>query len=258
MLRGLYTSALGMTTQINKMDVVSNNIANADTTGFKKDITITQSFSDEMMKKLDDPKYKLIKHSDDLGNVNLGVFVDMVHTDFTSGSLKQTSGSLDLALDGEGFFSISVTDNNGEAIEKYTRDGSFTIDSQNRLVTKEGNLVLGESGPIVIPNGEINITDDGDIYSNGEFVDKLKLTDFENKETLRKFGDNLYDIIDETNVREFSGKITQGFLEASNVNTVQEMVNMITISRIYEANQKMIQTHDSTLGRAVNDLGKKA
>lgn len=257
MIRGLYTSSVGMMTQMQKMDVVSNNIANSDTTGFKKDTTITQSFSEELAKRLDDPKYKLIKHDKSIGGMSLGIFVDEIATDFSTGSMKTTENPLDLAVNGTGFFTVSVADKQGNVTEKYTRDGGFTLNAQNKLVTRDGYTVMGENGEIIIPNGLIDIDSNGNIYSGGDFVDKLKMVDFENKDSLRKYGDNLYDSIDESVISEFSGTIIQGSLECSNVNTVQEMVKMITLSRNYEANQKMIQTHDSILNKAVNDIAKK-
>lgn len=257
MVRGLYTSAIGMMTQMQKMDVVSNNIANSDTAGFKKDTAVVRSFSEELAKRLDDPKYKLIKFNQGIGNMSLGVFVDEVSTDFSAGALQNSEGALDCAISGDGFFAISVTDKDGNTTEKYTRDGSFTLDSNNMLRTSEGNYVVGEGGNITIPNGNITIDDNGNIFSNNDFVDKLKIVDFSNKETLRKVGDNLYETIDESQTQNFTGSIIQGRLEASNVNSVEEMVKMISLARNYEANQKMVQTHDSTLSRAVNDIAKK-
>jgi len=246
-----------MMTQMQKMDIVSNNIANSDTTGFKKDTAVVHSFSEELSKRLDDPKYRLIKFNSGIGNMSLGVFVDEVYTDFSSSSVEETENDLDCAISGDGFFAISVTDRNGNTTEKYTRDGSFTLDADNNLRTSEGNYVVGEGGNINIPNGSITIDNNGNIYSNNEFVDRLKLVDFSNKESLRKYGDNLYDTIDESEQQDFTGTIIQGRVENSNVNPVEEMVKMISLARNYEANQKMVQTHDSTLSRAVNDIARK-
>ncbi len=256
MVRGLYTSAVGMMTQMQKMDVVSNNIANSDTVGFKKDTVVVRSFSEELSKRLD-PKYRLIKFNQGIGNMSLGVFVDEVYTDFSTGSFEETNGSLDCAISGEGFFAINVTNRNGDTVERYTRDGSFTLDSENNLRTSDGNYVVGEGGNINIPNGVISIDAKGNIFSNNEFVDRIKIVDFSNKESLRKVGDNLYETIDESQEQDFTGSVIQNRLEGSNVNSVQEMVKMISLARNYEANQKMIQTHDSTLNRAVNDIGRK-
>ncbi|WP_317366670.1 flagellar basal-body rod protein FlgF [uncultured Tyzzerella sp.] len=256
MNRGLYTSAIGMMTQMNNLDVITNNIANVDNTGFKKDMNVVQSFSEELMKRFNDPEESLVKVDNNIGSVSLGNFVAEVNTDFSTGSMKKTGGTYDLAINGDGFFAIETMDN-GNIVEKYTRDGSFTVNSNNELMTKEGNYVLGENGRIVIPNGKITISENGNIYSNNEFVDKLKIVDFENKETLRKYGDNLYNKIDESVEKPFTGTILQSQIEMSNVNAVQEMVKMIAVSRAYELNQKMVQSHDAILGRAVNDIAKK-
>jgi len=258
LVRGLYTAALGMMTQMKRMDIVSNNIANCDTTGFKTDTAITQTFSDELTKKLDDPKYELIKHSNPIGDMNLGIFVNEIVTDFSTGSFKTTNEKFNLAISGEGFFAVSVIDGDGNTTEKYTRDGSFTLTPDGTLVTNTGYIVLGEGGAINIENGDFKVDPNGRVYSNGNYVDRLRIVDFENKDSLRKYGDNLYDSIEESQERDFTGKILSGILESSNVNIVKEMVKMITISRNYEANQKMVQTSDSTLSRAVNDIGKKA
>ncbi len=257
MNRGLYTSAIGMMTQMNNMDIVTNNIANVDNTAFKKDISVVQSFSEEFMKIFDDETRGLIKRDNTIGKVSLGNFITEISTDFSTGSMKKTEGTYDLGIDGEGFFTIEVLNENGSISEKYTRDGSFTVNNNNELVTKEGHYVLGENGKIVIPNGKVTISEKGSIYSNGEFVDKLKLVDFENKETLRKYGDNLYDKIDETKEKPFESNILQNHIETSNVNVVDEMVKMINVARIYELNQKMIQSHDTILGKAVNEIAKK-
>lgn len=257
MIRGLYTSAVGMMTQMNKMDVVTNNIANANTTGFKKDVAVTQAFSEELVKRLDDPKYELIKHDNQVGKMSMGVFVSSVHTDFSGGAAEKTDGTLDFAIDGDGFFSVLVNGENGESTEKYTRDGSFTLGKNGTLLTTGGNVVVGENGIITLPNGEISVTANGEIYVNNEYIDRLKLVDIENKESLRKYGDNLYDTIDESNVIPFTGRVMQGYLEMSNINSVEEMVKMISLSRAYEANQRVLKASDETLQLAVSELGKK-
>lgn len=257
MVRGLYTSAVGMMTQMQKMDVVTNNIANVNTTGFKTDVAVTQSFAEEMFKKLDDPLYDKVWHNQDIGEASLGVYVSSVHTDFSQGAFTHTEGTLDFALSNDGFFAVESTNKNGESNTMLTRDGSFVRRSDGVLVTSEGNTVLGESGEITIPDGEIIVAPSGSIFVDGEFIDKLQMYTIENPESLRKVGDNLYNTIDETVLQPYTGEVAQGYLEKSNVNSVDEMVKMIALSRVYEANSKMIQVHDSTLNRAVNDIGKK-
>lgn len=257
MNRALYTSAVGMITQMNNMQVITNNIANVDTTGYKSDTAVVQSFSDELFKILDDPTQGLITQNNKIGSMSLGNFVTEVSTNFTNGAFKETGGTYDLALEGQGFFCIDVTDAYGNTSEQYTRDGSFTLSSNGELMTKEGNYVLGENGTITIPNGDVTISEHGYIYSNGEFVDVIKVVDFENNESLRKTEDNLYKITDESIEKPSNSTILQRHIEASNVNIVSEMVKMISTSRIYELGTTLIQTQDTILGKAVNDVGKK-
>lgn len=257
MIRGLYTSALGMTSQMKKMDVISNNIANVNTAGFKKDTVVTRSFTEELMRRLDDPGDR--DHSVKVGNVSQGVFVDDVYTSFESGSLQNSGGALDLAISGAGFFAVSVMNRDGTATEKYTRDGAFTLTVSGTLVSKDGNPVIGENGPLTIPapQGIITIDERGQVFSNDEYVDTVKMVDFEDTHTLRKIGDNYYSTTENSVEKPVTGTVVQGYLENSNVNSVREMVDMINISRVYEANQRMIVTIDTTLQRSANDLGRK-
>lgn len=251
MIRGLYTSALGMTTQFKKMDVVSNNLANADTTGFKKDMVVSHSFPEELTKRINDRKNEFPNNAN-IGRMSPGVYIDEVHTNYIQGALNQTDDPLNMAIQGKGFFAIQTED----GTEKYTRDGSFVLDPDGRLMTKEGNFVLGQNGIISLEQGDIRIDNTGNIYANDELIDQLRLLEFDNPETLRKVGDNLLERTDESAEVNFEGRIIQGFLEVSNVNVVREMVDMITATRTYEANQKAVHTHDETLGKAVNEIGR--
>ena len=252
MIRGLYTSALGMITRMQRMDVVSNNIANADTTSFKRDQVASQSFSEELMQRLNDPGLRIFRPVVPVGYMSQGVFVDDVYTDFSSGALRQTFGSLDLSVNGQGFFCVDVR---GE--ELYTRDGAFTLRNDGALVTKDGGLVQGQGGAIILPNGEINISARGDIYVNSEYIDTIKMTNFADTHRLRKERDNYYRPIPDTPTAAFEGQLIQGYLENSNVNSVKEMVEMISLSRAYETNARMVTIHNTIMGRAVNDIGRK-
>jgi len=251
LIKGLYTSAIGMTTQFKKMDVISNNLANVDTTGFKKDVVVSHSFPEKLAKRINDRKNGF-SNNNNIGRMSLGVYVGEVHTNYMQGSLNQTHNPFNIAIQGKGFFAIQTADGS----EKYTRDGSFILAPDGRLMTKEGNLVLGENGVISLEQGDMRIDNDGNIFLDDEWVDKLRVVDFENPETLKKVGDNLLERTGNTQGKTFEGSLIQGFLETSNVNIVKEMVDMITASRTYEANQKAILAHDETLGRAVNEVGK--
>ncbi len=247
MVRGLYTSALGMITNMNRMDIVANNIANADTTGYKTDKVASKSFSEELMKRVNDPGARLFKDSP-VGKMSLGVFVDDIYTDFSNGSLRQTNGPLDVAMSGQGFFCVMV-----DGQERYTRDGSFKLTPDGTLVTDDGGRVQGLNGDIILPYGNVNIDETGRITVNGAYVDTLKTTDFTDTHTLRKAGTNYYTSTGGEQ-QAYGGQIMQGFLENSNVNSVREMVDLIAISRAYETNSRMVTVVDSTLQRAVNDI----
>ncbi|MDR1532075.1 MAG: flagellar hook-basal body protein [Clostridiales bacterium] len=253
MIRGLYTSALGMITEMSRMDAISNNIANVNTTGYKRDMPIARAFSEELMIRLHDEQ----PLSRQVGGVTLGVFVDDIYTDFTNGALHQTLGNLDLALSGGGFFSVTVVDAEGNETTMYTRDGTFTLSQDGTLITKDGGVVQGTGGVITLPAGEINIQEQGQVYVNNEYVDTLLLVDFEDYHTLRKTKDNYFYTTDQSTETVFLGTVQQGYIESSNVNAVTEMVAMITVNRAYEINQRMITIHDTTLGRAVTDIARK-
>lgn len=258
MIRGLYTSALGMTSQMKRLDVVSNNIANSDTSAFKRDTPVVRSFSEELLQRLDDTSSTFYAHSVPIGRVSLGVFVDDVSTDFSAGGMQQTDAPLDLAMSGDGFFAVNVTDGNGVTTEKYTRDGAFTISADRTLITKEGNTVVGTNGAVRLDaNADVVVDPSGNIFANGRFIDRLKVIDFQNYDSLRKFGNNLFDATPQSVQIPFRGGVIQGAVETSNVNIVKEMVELINVSRIYEANQKMITMFDTTLEQAASRIAMK-
>ena len=256
MVRGLYTAGVGMTAAMNKVDVIANNIANAATTGYKKDNVITQSFSEELMKRLHDPALNHVVHDVGIGGVRLGVFVDTIHTDFMNGSLNITGNEFDLAVVGDGFFVVTAEDRTGTQGEHYTRNGSFAL-LNGMLITKDGYAVMGSNGVINIPDGDFSVSETGAIYIDGEFIDNIRMVSFNDNQSLRKYKDNLYTTTPESQIVEFAGSIQQGALEMSNVNTVREMVDLITTHRNYEASQRVITTIDQQLGRAVSDIARR-
>lgn len=256
MVRGLYTAYTGMINQQKRLDTVTNNLANASTTGFKREGLTSKSFDQMLTVKLNDLSVPYLNEG--IGKMSLGVKIGENYTDYSQGSLKETGNTYDLALAGNGFFTISYTDKKGNTSEKYTRDGEFTMDSEGYLRTLEGDYVQGEGGAIMIPveTSEVSIRDNGDIYADGEYVDSLRIVDFEDYNNIEKFGENLYSVVDGATETESTAAVKQGYLEMSNINVVKEMVEMITISRAYESNQKLIQTEDDMLDKSVNQIGK--
>ena len=252
MVRGLYTAYTGLVNQQKRLDIVSNNLANSATTGDKKEGCTTQSFDEVMATKVKDSSEAYVNRN--IGNLTLGAKIGETYTNYDQGSFKNTGNTLDLALSGEGFFAISFTSKDGVTSTKYTRDGSFTMTKEGNLVTKDGDFVLNDGGSeIIIPTNasEITVNELGDIYADGEYVDTLSLVDFEDKNYLTKYGENMYDTVEGYQISDDKPTVVQGYLEMSNVNVVSEMVDMITISRTFEANQKLVNAIDDSLAKTV-------
>ncbi len=264
MVKGLYTAYTGMINQQNRMDVLTNNLANSATNGYKKEGATGQAFDDMLAIKIKDSSaYNL---SRGIGDVSLGVKIGECYTDYGQGSFRVTDNIYDLAIDGDGFFAISYTNKAGETSVKYSRDGAFSVTREGYLVTKDGDYVLnqaaaqagnpGQAGYIrVDPNLPLVVDDNGNLYQNNALVGQVGLVDFANYDFLTKYGENMYDLVEGGQVQASNARIEQGTLEMSNVNVVSEMVEMINVTRAYESNQKIIQTIDSTLEKAVT-MGK--
>ncbi|ASQ29503.1 flagellar basal-body rod protein FlgF [Borrelia miyamotoi] len=281
MVRGIYTAASGMVAQRHRLDVIANNLANIDLTGYKKDLSVQKAFPEMLIKRVnDDGLYKFpkgyLETAPVVGKIGTGVEENEIYTSFEQGPLKITGNPLDLALTNEGFFVVQTPEGS-----RYTRNGSFTLGKEGILVTKDGYPVIGEKGYIHLKHNNFKITDQGQIFHNTifeenpkrlvsehenswenyELLDNLKIVNFEKPRFLKKQGSSLW------NSTEISGKakdiainsrpkIETGALEGSNVNAINEMVSMITVNRAYEANQKIIQTEDSLLGKLINEIGK--
>lgn len=256
MVRGLYTAYTGMVNQQKRLDTITNNLANATTTAYKREGATARAFDEYMGVRVNDKTVgNLVTR---VGKMSLGVKIGENYTDYSQGSFRNTENTYDLAIEGNGFFTISFTNKRGEQSIKYTRDGNFTVDADGALRTTDGDYVQGENGDIYIPTDaeRISIISTGEIYADDEYIDTIKITDFEDYNYLKKYGENMYDAVDGITEKEPSAIIHQGYLEASNINAVTEMVEMITITRAYESNQKALQSADSMLEKAVNEVGR--
>lgn len=255
MLKGLYTAYTGMLNQERRMEATTNNLANANTVGYKKEGASSQAFDRELALKINDVSEGYRDRR--IGTLSMGVKIGETYRDYSQGSFRETEEPFDLAIDGKGFFNISYTNKSGKEFTMYTRDGSFTLTKEGYLVTKDGDFVLGQGGPIVLPtDAEVKIDELGNIYANGELTDRIKLTDFEDYNHLEKFGENLYLPKDTAVVvEEGVGFINQGYQEMSNVKVVNEMVDMIAIQRSYDAAQRVEKAMDGLLEQTVT-LGR--
>ena len=217
-----------------KNDMISNNLANINTTGFKRD----------------DVVFDILETG-----FNEALPLDQF-TDFNQGDLKSTGNLLDFAISGEGFFTIESTEG-----QLFTRNGHFSISDEGMIEDSFGNRLLGNSGPIEVLGqngvpGKIRITEKGEVMVDGDIINKLLITNFEDKHELEKIGNNLFKPNEGVTGEpiETTG-IVQGFLESSNINPVSEMVNLIDMHRQFEATQKVMRTFDEISNDAINDVG---
>lgn len=253
MIRSLYTAVSGLITQGAKQDVITNNIANVSTTGFKSDDLMVKDFKDVLIENRD----KIVDGknvTNTIGSLSLGSKIDGTSTNFQQGEITDSDNLTDFALQGNGFFTISK-DNK----DYYTRDGHFQVDASGYLIDDSGNYVKGKnlqsgtSGKIYIGKGKISTSGDGTISVDNVPKYKFSLADFNDYNTLKKVGDNLYE---GTNSKTASNvSVKQKALEQSNVNVVNEMVNMMSVMRTFETNQKVLQSIDDTLDKVVNQVG---
>lgn len=262
-MEGLYIAASGGTKQLKKLDILSNNIANITTQAFKRDMLTLEAKS---------PPFSFPRWIDTAGSFNPPIFgADPViayvqatgsKTDFAQGPLISTENPLDVAIDGDGFFAIET-----EAGVRYTRNGTFHLDGLGQLVDREGNRVISRNeDPILIPiNTErITIDQDGTVHGGSGLeifqLGQLKIVRFDNNQGLVKEGEGMYinkgAVIQETELGDV--KVLQGFIEQSNVNAVQVMIQMIETVRMLEAYQKIIQSIDEADDQSVNSLARIA
>ena len=298
MWRGLFTAATGMITEMKRTDVISNNLANAATTGYKKDIAVHREFEEMLIRRVYDHEDggtvgltvdgfntlgSLGTSSSDvtqfkgfnadpfyrpaIGRLGLGDFIDEISVDYVQGAMETTGNTFDLAIAGQGFFTIQTP--NGV---RYTRNGAFFKNQDGVLQDIRGyNLLDTNNNPITIPqdipSSRIVITGDGRIFVTAETgnrqqqIAQIQLVQFDNRLATEKQGDNLFYAVTDNqgNVAQpqpATGEIIQGCLEKSNVAIVKEMVELIHNQRMYEANAKAVTTQDTMLETSVNEVGR--
>jgi len=357
MFRGLYTAVSSMQTNQKMLDIASNNMANVNTTGFKKDVMVSETFPETLIKKIngqlptqpikpngsleinrdgegfhlatdrgfftanspmgtsysremkfsvDEDGYLRTYNRDRQGNIdtsegnfvldsngtriqvqnndidvnnegqlvvngaiaanlihrpaintigtiNGGRRLEKTHINFTQGTLEESGNSLNFAINGSGFFKVATP-----LGDMYTRNGNFTLNQGGDLVTSEGYPLLGQNGPITLNGSDFDLGSNGQIIVDGRLVDVISMTDILNINDLDKHGQSYYVARQGLEIEEtpFQGELLQGFLEGSNINPVNEMVNMINIMRSYESSNKIVKAYDDILQRAANDIGK--
>jgi flagellar basal-body rod protein FlgG len=277
-----------MVAQQQRLDAISNNLANVNTTGYKRDVSVFKAFPELLIRRMgDDGVLRIPYRSDPFGSVDsapvvgklgTGVEQNEVYTVFEQGELRETGNPLDIALEGNGFFTVDTP--NGERL---TRNGSFHMQPDGTITTKQGYPVLGENGPIQIQANNFYIDDRGQIFRNADLAEDpdqlvtdlengwesaerigtLRLVEVREPRYLEKQGDSLYRTTEHSGEAQLATgeerpRVHQRFLENSNVNPVTEMVRMIEVNRAYEANQKVIQSQDESTGRLINQAMRLA
>ncbi len=243
---GMYLAAAGALVQQLRLEVLANNVANISTIGYKGDRSIFQ-----IPEAHEPPTFETPIEGIQSLSPYAPPFATMI--DFSQGAIRPTGNPLDVAINGNGFFSIQTPDG-----VQYTRQGNFTLNSEGVLITPDGHPVQGEGGEITLAEGNVEIDQQGGVYVDGDEVGRLRIFDFTNPETLKKAGNGRFVGSDGTIAAERPEGITlsQGYLEAANVNPVRAMTEMIETSRAFEAYQKVIQSADEATAKIINDVGK--
>jgi flagellar basal-body rod protein FlgF len=233
MIDGIELAASGLDAYANVQETIARNLANANTVGFKKN---TISFKSILT---------------DVNGVETSSLQTNYGVDQSNGNLTYTGNSLDVSIDGKGFFTLET-----DKGMRYTRNGQFQLSSNGEIITNTGSKLLGQSGPIIIPNGgrEIVIDNKGAVRVDGKNVGELIITNFTDLTKLVPTGDSMFTAPLETiNVNgDVKFKVAQGYLESSNVNVVMEMVDMITNMRSYEASNNIIKTFSDLMERLIS------
>ncbi|MBK1971398.1 flagellar hook-basal body protein [Campylobacter sp. TTU-622] len=266
MQNGYYQATGGMVTQFNRLDVITNNLANINTSGYKRDDVVIADFKRIFKETQDElPIQNHTRDASRFANTTIDRVpqIDQEYTDFTMGSLKTTNNPLDLAITREDAFYLVQT-NNGEV--RLTKDGNFQLDDEGYLVNKQGYKVLNsnyfnnpQNAWIKVNENAnyINVDKNGNISVDGNQNSRLFIAQVDDIRALQKDGDNVYKIDDLTRIRDLdnSNAIRQGFSQGSNVNPVTEMVSLIEANRMVEMYQKVMTAHMDDLNQdAINKL----
>ncbi len=235
MNKGTYIALSGAILKGKQMEVIAQNIANSSTSGFKKDRI---SFKDYVIPVDNNPGSR----PDGRVMTELSAIV----TDFSEGTIARTGNPLDVAINGKGFFALEG--------DKYTRNGSFQVDSEGYLVSRDGLKVLGDGGPISVQGSHIDISSSGEVIVDDVSAGILQIVDFPDKGALSKLSGGLF--ASKKAGEEVNPGVSQGYIEGSNVNVIREMIEMLKVHREFESYQKMIQAFDEAVSKTINGMGR--
>lgn len=247
MIRGMYESAANMMSSMTRMIRLGNNLANVNTMGYKQDLSAPRAFREMILQRL-----TAGEGSQPVGSLVSVVVSDQGVLDLSQGAVRQTDRPLDVAMIGSGFFTVQKDGNT-----YYTRNGTFAVNAEGLLVTTDGGLVQGSGGNVSVGTGDLTVEQDGTVLVNGVRTDQLALADFPEGTPLRKIG-NSYITVDDGTPPELASSVglMQGFLEGSNVNVANSMMELLTSRKSYASSQRVLQLADGALQKAVTELGR--
>lgn len=266
MLRGFYTAASGMIANQRQQEALANNIANANTPGYKADQATLRAFPELLMQQMGTKKVPT-KYSSNLpiqnpiGSLNTGVYVQEMVPNQTQGDVRETGNNTDMAIvngdlpdeTGSIFFTVQY----GDGEQRYTRNGNFTVDGNGYLVSNQGYYVLDNNGNPIQTNGmEFTVNQAGQLQLDSGQMIQLGLVYSDNTNELEKIGDGLFAGAAGEIPEGTTFTIQQGFLESSNVDSLQTMTDMMTAYRMFETNQRVLKAYDQSMEKAVNEIGR--
>lgn len=249
MLTGMYTAVSAMLDLQTSQTVITNNMANVNTTGFKAEKVIYKTFDDVLVQN-NDNHVNGKGTNQQLGILNPGVKIDEIKTNYEQGNIIETGNKTDFAINGKGFF--TVRDEEGNIF--YTRNGAFNVNQQGYLVTSSGAQVLNSNNePIYIGASNITVDNNNNLILSSGVVHRFNIVDFDNYDGLEKVGENLYTGQGARATNEY--KVQNMAKESSNVDIIQSTADLMANLRAFEANQKVVQVMDSILGKMASEIG---
>ncbi|OGO93401.1 MAG: hypothetical protein A2Y17_04295 [Clostridiales bacterium GWF2_38_85] len=237
-------AATGLASRTQSINLTSNNLSNIETAGYKHSEIVSSTFGEYIT-------YRIDEESQIVGSTTYGSVINKVYTDFSQGTITETNQTLDFALDGNGFFTVS--DNAGNTM--LTRDGRFSVDDNGFLVDINSNFVMGQKGRINVGSSAISVSESGVITSGGNIIDILQITVPEDTAQIYKLSDSML-FNPNGNTMNFTGKVIQGSIEKANVDLTDEMAAMIEDSRAFQTCSQIVRMADQLLQKTVTEVGR--